>query len=177
MSVKDELARFRGMKGAMGRAAVERERGLFPTIGTRMRAVPRTEVLPAGRRRARRGIREDVLLELEEFHGGPRRAVARDNGGNGYDFVAGEGLFSRLFGQREPRSDDEARRQVHDLRVAIERARENIARARTRIAGEERKVSDAEAEIRRAEERIGRLQRAFELERTDRTLMATAALV
>lgn len=174
MSVKEELARFRGMKGGRATVEVRRQREVFPTIGRPVPAVERVEVLPAGRRRKPRGLREDVLRELEEFHGGPRAA---DNGAYGSDFVAGEGIFSRLFGQREPRSDDEARRQVHDLRVAIERARENIQRARTRVAGEERKISDAEAEIRRAEERIGRLQRAFELERTNRTLMATAARV
>jgi hypothetical protein len=177
MSVVSELQRFRGMKGAMTREEEVRERRLFSAIGTTTRPVSRTKVLPAGRYRARRGVREDVLLELEQYHGGPRRASTARDKDMAYDYFAAEGFFGRLLGRKEATTEDEARRQVADLRVAIGRTREELARANTRIAGEERKITDAEAKIREAEQKIARLERAFALERTDRRLAVTITRV
>lgn len=180
MTVRDELEQFTKTRPAVA-IGTQGERihapgRLFTTIGVPgTKAVRREYVLqiPGSRIGVRPRSSRDVLAELELYTQAPagRVPVVR-NGMRGYAYSAGE-FFGGLF-RKEPKTPDEARRQVADLRIAVERAREEIARASTRIATEEKKIIEAERKIREAEEKVVRLQRAFELEGVNRRRAAAA---
>jgi hypothetical protein len=161
MGVREELERFRQMGNGTSSFQRVGRTPLFSTIGRpEIQPVRREYVLQlpgAGNGRPRR-TSLDVRAELDVY---ARAPTARDEE-RGYSGFAGE------FFRREPKTADEARKKVADLRITIERAREDVARANTRIATEEKRVVEAEKKIRDAEESIGRLQRAFELEGVDR---------